>query len=56
LKTYNALVAGESLDYLWILSRTPQLPDALKKDYLTIAELIGYNTDNLLWIKQDKMK
>ncbi|NCU40078.1 hypothetical protein EOL99_04310, partial [Candidatus Falkowbacteria bacterium] len=39
-----ALVAGESLKYLWILSRNPTIPEDIKQKYLKIAESIGYNT------------
>lgn len=49
-----ALVSGVSLKYLWILSRETNIPDDIKDKYLKIAEGIGYNTNNLLWIKHDK--
>ena len=49
-----ALIAGKSLDYLWILSRTIELPDEIKTEYLKIAEDIGYDTSRLIWIKHDK--
>ncbi len=49
-----ALIAGKSLDYLWILSRTKELPDEIKTEYLKIAEDIGYDTSRLIWIKHDK--
>ncbi len=49
-----ALVAGRNLDYLWILSREVTIPEAIKNDYLKIAQNIGYKTDELLWIKHDK--
>lgn len=51
-----ALVAGESLDYLWILSRTPQIPQRIKEKYLKKAASIGYNTDDLLWVQHDKVE
>jgi len=51
-----ALIAGESLKYLWILSRETKIPDDIKTKYLTIAENIGYDTSKLLWIKHDKKK
>lgn len=51
-----ALVAGSSLKYLWILSRESKIPDHIKTKYLQIAENIGYETSNLLWIKHDKKK
>lgn len=49
-----ALVAGSSLDYLWILSREKTIPDAIKEKYLASAKAIGYDTDRLLWIVHDK--
>ncbi|EPR71085.1 Outer membrane lipoprotein Blc [Cyclobacterium qasimii M12-11B] len=49
-----ALVAGKSLDYLWILSRETQIPEKVKNEYLKIAEEIGYNTSELLWIEHNK--
>ena len=49
-----ALVAGESLKYLWILSRETEIPNAIKTKYLKIAENIGYDTSALLWINHDK--
>lgn len=49
-----ALIAGKSLDYLWILSRTIELPDEIKTEYLKIAEDIGYDTSRLIWVKHDK--
>ena len=49
-----ALVAGSSLKYLWLLSRETYVPDKVKSDYLQIAEEIGYNTADLLWIEHDK--
>jgi len=51
-----ALVAGESLKYLWILSRETTIPEDIKNRYLKIAEEIGYNTDDLVWVKHDKKK
>ena len=49
-----ALVAGESLKYLWILSRETEIPNEIKTKYLKIAENIGYDTAALLWINHDK--
>ena len=51
-----ALVAGASLKYLWLLSRETTIPDEIKNKYLKIAENIGYNTSNLLWIEQNRPK
>ena len=38
--------------YLWILSRTPQLPEEIKKKLVTAAERRGYDTNRLQWIEQ----
>lgn len=49
-----ALIAGKSLDYLWILSRTKTIPENIKVDYLKIAQEIGYDTSKLIWVKHDR--
>ena len=50
-KNYQyALVAGENLSYLWILSRQKSIPDAVRKEYLEIAKRIGYKTEDLIWL------
>lgn len=51
-----ALVAGESFDYLWILSRETTIPDEVKNQYLKVATDVGYNTADLLWIAHDQEK
>ncbi|OQA90957.1 MAG: Outer membrane lipoprotein Blc precursor [Elusimicrobia bacterium ADurb.Bin231] len=51
-----ALVAGKSLKYLWILSREIHIPVEIKDKYLKIAENIGYNTADLIWVEHNKNK
>ena len=52
-ENYNYALVGSSTDkYLWILSRTPQLPEAIKKKLVTVAERRGYDTSQLKWIDQ----
>ncbi|WP_293742670.1 lipocalin family protein [uncultured Pedobacter sp.] len=48
-----ALIAGNNLDYLWILSRTKQIPDGVKANYLKKAKDLGYQTNDLVWTIQD---
>ncbi len=48
-----ALVAGSSLNYLWILSRKTSIPQATKDQYLKIAKDLGYKTSDLIWVKHD---
>ena len=50
-----ALVAGESLKYMWILSREKTIPESVKADYLIKAQEIGYNVTDLVWVKHDKV-
>jgi apolipoprotein D and lipocalin family protein len=50
-----ALIAGASLDYLWILSRETTIPDSIKQSYLKIAQEVGYNTAELIWVEHDKV-
>ncbi len=45
-----ALVAGENFDYLWILSRTPGIPNTIKEEYLRFASSVGFDTSRLTWV------
>lgn len=51
-----ALIAGGSLDYLWILSRETTVPETIKTKYLKIAKDAGYDTSRLLWIEHNAPK
>ncbi len=48
-----ALVAGKNLKYLWILSREKSIPDEIMKNYISIAEGIGYQTSKLIWVEHN---
>jgi apolipoprotein D and lipocalin family protein len=47
-----AMVAGPDKDYLWILSRTPQLPQATVQSLIAQAKAQGFATDQLIFVKQ----
>lgn len=47
-----ALIGGEDDSYLWLLSRTPQLPQDVRDLLLREAQRRGYNTNNLIWVEQ----
>jgi len=49
-----ALIAGNNLNYLWILSREKTIPEAVKTEYLEKAKSIGYDVNKLVWDKHDK--
>jgi apolipoprotein D and lipocalin family protein len=48
-----ALIAGNNLDYLWILSREKTIPVSIKIAYLQKARDLGYQTQKLVWTKHD---
>ncbi len=48
-----ALVGSKSPKYLWILSRTPELPDETLIHIFSLAERRGYPTDDLIFVNQD---
>ncbi|MDS7967648.1 lipocalin family protein [Acinetobacter sp. ABJ_C1_1] len=47
-----ALVGGPSTDYLWILSRSPQIDQATYNSYLQTAKYYGYDVSKLIKTKQ----
>lgn len=46
-----ALVGSKSGKYLWILSRTKQLPVNVESKILDEATSRGYNIEDLIWVK-----
>ena len=44
-----ALVSGPNRGYLWILSRTSDIPEAIKEDYVNTARKLGFRVDQLRW-------
>lgn len=51
-----ALVVGNNLSYLWLLSRFPTIPEATKDLYLQKARELGYDTSKLIWCEQKELK
>lgn len=49
-----ALVAGKDFDYLWILSRTPTIPENVREEYLRYAREVGFDTQRLTWVEHNK--
>lgn len=47
-----ALIAGNNLKYLWLLSREKTMPDYIKQRYLVHAKALGYDTEKLVWTDQ----
>lgn len=48
----HALVCGPNRDYLWILSRTPQISEQVKTALLAKARETGFDVSKLIWVKQ----
>jgi apolipoprotein D and lipocalin family protein len=44
-----ALVAGDNLNYMWMLSRETTIPDHIRENYLELAQQIGFETGELIW-------
>ncbi|RFZ91236.1 lipocalin [Mucilaginibacter conchicola] len=52
-KDYHyVLVAGNNLDYLWLLSRDKTMPEYIRQRYLEHAKALGYDTGKLVWTNQ----
>ena len=47
-----AFVSGPDESYLWLLSRTPEISDAVKSNFLSQAKDKGFDVDELIWVKQ----
>lgn len=45
-----ALVFGRNLNYMWLLSREPDMPEEVITEYLTIAAEAGYDISRLIWV------
>lgn len=49
----HALVFGDNLDYMWILSRHKTISNEIRDKYLAYAEQSGYAVKDLVWTFQD---
>ena len=49
-----ALISGPSRDYLWLLARTRQLPPQVVERLVQQAKRLGFATDQLIWVAQDR--
>ena len=46
-----AFVAGNDYDYLWLLSRTPEVSPAIKQRFVQLAKDKGFAVDELIWVQ-----
>lgn len=49
-----ALVAGNDLNYLWILSRKKTVPEDIRRNFLKQAASLGYHTGKLIWTEHSR--
>jgi apolipoprotein D and lipocalin family protein len=49
-----ALIAGSSNEYLWVLSRTTEIPGQTRREYMEIAKNNGFDTTRLIWVEHNK--
>lgn len=49
-----ALIAGRSTKYLWILSRTKEIPESVRSEYLNTAKTFGYDISKLIWVEHNQ--
>ena len=47
-----AFISGPDTDYLWLLSRTPEISDQLKQHFMTEAEKRGFDSSQLIFPDQ----
>ena len=47
-----AYVSGYSKDYLWLLSRSPQITPAQKQRFIDKARALGFEVEALIWVTQ----
>lgn len=47
-----AFVSGPDLSYLWLLSRTPELPEEIVDRFIDKAASLGFDTDELIMVMQ----
>ncbi|MGA9573496.1 MAG: lipocalin family protein [Lysobacterales bacterium] len=48
-----SLVVGPDTDYMWILSRTPHLDEAIVNELIAQAKSHGFKTEELIFVNQD---
>ncbi len=47
-----SFVSGNTIKHLWLLARTPTVDQAIIDDFITQAESLGFDTENLIFVDQ----
>ncbi|KZY60934.1 lipocalin [Oleiphilus sp. HI0071] len=48
----HAFITGPDTDYLWLLSRTPEITKDTRAEFLEFAQTKGFATEELIWVAQ----
>lgn len=48
-----AFVAGNSTEYLWLLSRTAKIDEEIKQKFISKSRELGFPTENLIFVEQE---
>ena len=46
----HAFVSGFNREYLWLLSRSPEVSDTLRNEFLETITKLGFALDDLVWL------
>ena len=46
----HAFVSGFNREYLWLLSRSPEVSDTLRNEFLETITKLGFAPDDLVWL------
>jgi apolipoprotein D and lipocalin family protein len=48
-----AFISGPDRSYLWLLARTPDLPETVRQRFVERATELGFDLGELIWVTQD---
>ena len=49
-----AFISGGKDNYLWLLSRTPEVSETVKQRFIDQSKALGYKTDELIWVEHSR--
>lgn len=49
-----SFVSGPDKSFIWLLARTPEVSEVVTQRFRTMADALGFDTTQLIWVKQDK--
>ncbi|MBN8429594.1 lipocalin family protein [Microbulbifer salipaludis] len=51
-----SMISGPDRSYLWLLSRTPTVPDGVKQRFVSRAAALGFDTGALIFVDQSQTR